>query len=358
MRVHLKGIHTVRVPVSGGRIAEYHYAWRGGPRLKGDVGTPEFIASYNAAIERRHLPVEGLLFTLIAEFRASTAYTTLAERTRRDYSRYLKVIEEKSGDMPIKALDDRRVRGEFMTWRDTMAATPPAADFAWTVLARMLAVAADRGRIAANPCLRGGRIYTADRSENIWTDDLIATAVSAFPAHLLWVLKLALWTGQRQGDLLRLTWSNTADGVVKVRQGKTKRLVVIPIRKTLSSILAEIPKRGPVVLTSSDERPWTSDGFRASWRKACAEAGIVGVTFHDLRGSTVTRLAEEGAPEGEIAAITGHSQGEVGRILDVYLSRSGKLADNAVRWLERKEARTRVVKRGVKRSAGSDGNGT
>jgi hypothetical protein len=59
------------------------------------------------------------------------------------------------------------------------------------------------------------------------------------------------------------------------------------------------------MLTSSDGKPWTSDGFRASWRKACAAAGVVGVTFHDLRGTAVTRLAIGNATEAEIATITG-----------------------------------------------------
>ena len=54
-------------------------------------------------------------------------------------------------------------------------------------------------------------------------------------------------------------------------------------------------------------KPWTSDGFRASWGKACKRAGIVGVTFHDLRGTAVTRLALVGCTEAQIATITGHS---------------------------------------------------
>jgi hypothetical protein len=29
-------------------------------------------------------------------------------------------------------------------------------------------------------------------------------------------------------------------------------------------------------LLNSDGDPWTADGFRSSWRKACAAAGIVG----------------------------------------------------------------------------------
>jgi integrase len=54
--------------------------------------------------------------------------------------------------------------------------------------------------------------------------------------------------------------------------------------------------------------PWTPDGFRVSWRKSCIKADIEGVTFHDLRGTAVTRLAIAGATEAEIATLTGHSR--------------------------------------------------
>jgi len=95
-------------------------------------------------------------------------------------------------------------------------------------------------------------------------------------------------------------------------------------------------KRSPIILTNSDGKPWTSDGFRASWRKACAAAGVRGVTFHDLRGTAVTRLAIAGATEAEIATITGHSLRSVRAILDThYLARDPALGESAIRKLEK-----------------------
>ena len=49
VKVDLKGI--AKVTAKG---HTYWYAWRGGPRLRGKPGTPEFIASYNETIEQRH----------------------------------------------------------------------------------------------------------------------------------------------------------------------------------------------------------------------------------------------------------------------------------------------------------------
>ena len=75
---------------------------------------------------------------------------------------------------------------------------------------------------------------------------------------------------------------------------------------------------------------------RASWGKACKAAGVVGVTFNDLRGTAVTRLALVGATEAEIATITGHSLRGVRAILDThYLSRDPALGDSAITKLER-----------------------
>jgi integrase len=91
-----------------------------------------------------------------------------------------------------------------------------------------------------------------------------------------------------------------------------------------------------LILTNSLRHPWTSHAFQVAWAKAAVKAGIVGVTFHDLRGTAVTRLAIVGCTEAEIASITGHSLSDVRRILDVhYLARDPALAESAIRKLER-----------------------
>ena len=100
------------------------------------------------------------------------------------------------------------------------------------------------------------------------------------------------------------------------------------------------------MLTNSYGFPWTSDGFRTSWGKLRDRAGIHDLTFHDLRGSAVVRLALAGASVPEIATFTGHSLADVETILDRhYLGRDVKLAESAVRKLERNEKRTKSTKR-------------
>jgi integrase len=341
MRVRLRGINSKRKRLADGSFRTYYWAWKGGPRLHGEPGTPEFIASYNEALARKALPPRGHLLSLLQQYQASEDFRLLADSTRRSYIPLIARIETDLADFPLSALTDRRTRGVFMAWRDKIAGTSGRrqADYAWTVLARVLSWSLNRGLIGTNPCERGGRLYRGGgRAEKIWTAADEAAFLAGAPPHLHLPLLLALWTGQRQGDLLRLPWSAYDGTNIRLQQSKTGARVSIPVGAPLKAALdsAAKAKHGPIILTSTDDRPWTSDGFRASWRKACQRVGIVGVTFHDLRGTAVTRLAICGCTEAEIATITGHSLRSVRAILDShYLNRDPALAESAIRKLER-----------------------
>jgi integrase len=315
----------------------YWYAWKGGPALRGEPGTPEFIASYNDACARKVVPPRGTLLTILQQYQSSEDFAGLADSTRRSYVTLIARIEKQFADFPLAALTDRRTRGIFKDWRDRIATDSGRrqADYAWTVLARVLSWALDRGLTAANPCERGGRLYRGSRAEKIWTADDEMVFLERAPAHLHLALMIALWTGQRQGDLLRLPWSSYDGKHIRLRQSKGGRRIVVPVGEPLKIRLDATPKRSTIILTNREGKPWTSDGFRASWGKACKAAGVVGVTFHDLRGTAVTRLAMAGCTEAEIATITGHSLRDVRAILDMhYLARDPALGESAIRKLE------------------------
>jgi integrase len=97
-------------------------------------------------------------------------------------------------------------------------------------------------------------------------------------------MMLGLWTGQRQGDLLGLTWSVDDGTTILFKQSKTGRRVTIPVGAPLKAMLDSTPRRSLTILLTSDGRPWTANGFSSSWRKACQRARITGVTLNDLRG--------------------------------------------------------------------------
>jgi integrase len=338
VRVRLKGLNSITKRLADGTRRTYWYAWKGGPPLKGEPGTPEFNAAFHAAAERKIAPTRGQLLSVLQAYQASADFLGLADSTRRGYVALIVRIEKRFADFPLSGLADRRSRGLFMSWRDEIAASSGRrqADYAWTVLARVLSWGFDRGLVSANPCERGGRLYCGSRSEKIWTAADEAAFLDRAPAHLHLPLMLALWTGQRQGDLLRLPWSAYDGQRIRLRQSKGGVPVVVPVGAPLKAALDATAKRSPIILTTAEGKPWTSDGFRTSWGKACKRAGISGVTFHDLRGTAVTRLAIAGCTEAEIATITGHSLRGVRAILDThYLARDPALGESAIRKLEK-----------------------
>jgi integrase len=347
MRIRLKGLNWVKATLADGRSVTRWYAWRGGPRLRGEPGSPEFIASYNDAVACKiAAPTAGTLKSVLAAYEADEeAFGSLAERTKADYIGKLRLIEKSFGNFPLGALPDRRTRGVFKSWRNELAKrSKRQADYAWTVLARVLAWALENGLVDANPCTKGGRLYHGSRVDKVWSFEAETGFLATAPKHLHLPFLLAIWTAQRQGDLLRLPWSAYDGSYIRLRQSKTGKSVTIPAGAPLKRALdAARAARGAAttILCNSDGMPWTGDGFRSSWRKVCKKAGVTGLTFHDLRGSAITRLAVAGATVPEISKISGLSLGDVRGILDKhYLADDTALADNAIRKLEDRSNRS------------------
>jgi integrase len=307
VRVPLKGVNSKRKRLADGTVKTYYWAWKGGPPLPGKPGDPAFVAAYHEA-HKRNAPDAGQLSTVISAYRNSDAFLGRAERTRTDYEKYLKVIAKEFGDFPLAGLAEREARAVFLRWRDEVAKrSRRMADYGWSILALVLSWGVENCLVPANPCEKGKRLYKVNRTENIWREEHEAAFLAAASPQMRLAFMLAIWTGQRQGDVLRVTWAAYDGQSIRFTQGKTGIRVIVKVGAPLKAILDVTPRRAPQIVTNDEGRPFTSSGFRASFRKTQARAGITGLTFHDLRGTAVTRLAVAGATEMEIAAITGHA---------------------------------------------------
>jgi len=340
VKVELRGIHKLNI-----KGKRYYYAWRGGPRLRSEPGSPEFMASYNQAIEERHTPEPGRFKSLVVLYRASQDYKTLAESTRKNWSPWLDRIAEYFGDLRIAQFDrPEKIRPVIRRWRNQWADKPRTADYGMQVLSRVLSHAVDPlGQIAGNPCEGIKQLYSGDRSEIIWTDSDIAILKKTCSPEIAFAVDLASHTGLRLSDLLRLSWSHVEENAIRFPTGKSRgrREAVIPLYDDLRGVLAKIPKRSPIILTSSKRRPWTADGFGSSFNTAKHDAGLAekDLHFHDLRGTAATKFYIAGLKIRVIAEILAWSEDQVERIIRRYVAR-GAAVEEAIRQLNEARKRT------------------
>ena len=95
----------------------------------------------------------------------------------------------------------------------------------------------------------------------------------------------------------------------------------MPCTKALKSTLDAAYRRAAVILTTKTGRSYSKRYLAQQWEKTCKAAGIVDLHFHDIRGTTVTMLAEAGCTLPEIVSIAGHTLRRAQDILDKYLDR-------------------------------------
>lgn len=311
------GVHKVKAKLANGEAVTYYYAWRGGPRIKAKPGTTAFVQEYARLL--RHRPKadkDETLGVILTSYLQSADFQKLKPSTKKDYERIIGVIRAKYATFPVKAIEARGARTVFLDWRDSMRATPRSADLHLTVLARIFAWAKNRETIMRNPLERTGKLHSGSRKDIIWTPSQLRTLLENGAPHIVNVARMALWTMQRQGDILTMPTLAYDDGMLWITQGKTGARVRIRPTDDLLPILDEAKRKSRQrILVNSFGQNWTSSGFRASWGKELSRLGITGVTFHDLRGTGITYAYAMGVDIERIADISGHSKAECEEII-------------------------------------------
>ena len=356
VRVRIKGIFpTYKILKDGTRKCYWYHRTTLRP-LRGEPGSPEFMADVAATEEsiRERLAHSGTLNGLIREYTLSEEFQTgLAPSTQIEYRRMLTKAECAFGDMPKGALEDWRVRKDFLDWREKVArdSGPREADYRLSAISAMLTWAVERGRLSANHLKGFKRLYHSDRAEIIWLPEHIEAFMKVAPIELQRALLLALHTGQREGDLLRLPWSAYDGKAIRLRQGKSRRgrklgqIIEIPCTAALRRMLDGMERTSPLILSTRTGRSFKKRYFSQLWSRVMRKAGVETITlpdvgdavklhFHDLRGTTVTLLSEANCSPQQVATITGHSLKTVFQILERYLARTSGLAEQAIKNFE------------------------
>jgi integrase len=124
-------------------------------------------------------------------------------------------------------------------------------------------------------------------------------------------LALLLYTGQRRSDVVLFGRQHLRDGWLHFTQRKNRSrnpiTLAVPVAPEHKDILDATPSNVLTFLVTEFGRPFTASVFGNRFRKWCDEAGLPKhCSAHGLRKAAASRLAEAGASEKEIGAVTGH----------------------------------------------------
>jgi integrase len=138
--------------------------------------------------------------------------------------------------------------------------------------------------------------------------------------HLPLYVLIGLYTGQRRGAILDLTWSQVdlVSGIINFnppgRQRTNKRRPIIPVPRSLLAALRRAHKRSssPYVIAYKGEQ---IGSVKTAFNRAAERAGIPDCTSHTMRHTAGTWMAQRGVPLFQIGGYLGHS---VARTTELY----------------------------------------
>jgi integrase len=124
------------------------------------------------------------------------------------------------------------------------------------------------------------------------------------------LVRLALATGARKGELLGLNWSNVNEQsqvitLLATKNGEDRTVPVIPFAWE-PLMKWKNPEEPNVFVFPSANDPTKQKEITSVWRTALKAAEIDDFRFHDLRHSCASFLAQNGVSTLQIGALLGH----------------------------------------------------
>lgn len=116
------------------------------------------------------------------------------------------------------------------------------------------------------------------------------------------LLALALATGMRRGELLSMQWKHVdlERCTVFLPLTKNGRARTVPLSPNAVQVLSSLPRTGERCV------PLSGNSVRLAFDRLRSRAGIIDLTFHDIRHEAVSRFVEAGLSLAQVQMISGH----------------------------------------------------
>jgi enterobacteria phage integrase len=307
-------------------------------KLPGLPGSVEFMDAYQAALATVAPPpaspnhiIRGSMAEIVAGYFRSAAFANLEGSSQRLYRFALKPILATHGHRLVREMPKTAARNII----EAIGATRPGmANVTRAALSKVMAYAIATGARTDNP-FSGLEKYRLG-THHTWTDAELAQFERYWRlgSRERLAFALLLYTGQRGGDVVKMTRNDIVEGYVRVAQDKARKGTTNELLIPIHPALARALKAGPVVgmqhlITNARGGPLRR-GLTELIERAAQRAGLPPhCKAHGLRKAALRRIAEHGGTTKEIAAVSGHrSLTEIER----YTARAdqARLAQSAV----------------------------
>jgi len=305
----VKGVKRVRAK---GHV--YYYHRKTMTPLPGEPRSAEFMAAFLALEHKGELAVApGTLGGLIEKYRASPEFTDLAANTKRNRQWVFDYLKPLAG---MRLID---ISGGFLYQLRDKAKAKHKRSFANLLIdvLRYLfdwAIKREQG-VQNNPALKVDKIRRPKDAKIVnrpWRGAELEIVLAHASRQIRLAVAIAAYTGLRESNVVTVTWNSYDGTAFETRQIKTGDPIWVKAHFRLREILEQTPRVSPVILIGARGKPFTESGLRTSFfrliRTLVAKEKVQpGLSFHGLRHTLGTTLAEAGCDAATIAAVLGQA---------------------------------------------------
>jgi integrase len=310
------------------RGSRFHYDFRiRGQRHRGAI--PE--ARTKAEAQQAEVKIKNKLFERkfgktsasrnFTEFVTNTylPWARANKRSSRDDELHAKVFYQHFGKKALNEVDRQMVE-EFKINRMNSitrygrSRRPASVNRELAILSGIFTMAVDYEEIGFNPCRKVEMLPENNqrtRHLSFEEEDRLFAALTGAREFLRPLITVAIYAGPRRGELLKLRWANVDFhlNIINFTETKTNKDRSVPMESVVRQALFDLHENAgdaEYVFTNPDSGTRYQD-IKKSFSAACREAGVTHFTFHDLRHTFGTRLADAGVDVVKIKELMGHA---------------------------------------------------
>jgi integrase len=265
------------------------------------------------------LIANGTFAQVIRAFQTSAKFKALEPTTQDNYARALRIAEapDALGGLPVELLRPSLIQA----FLDGFADAPGSQKIARVALSSLESWAVVRD-LLPRAIMTGVTVQAGGGGHEPWSFEQVAVAETYAGKGLDRVVSLAVHTGQRGSDIVRMRRSHIAahggrDGI-RVVQQKTGRKLWVPFTSVIAHKISSWSRTDQdYLVTNVHGEPYNRPLLSVTWGHERDEntrlASLAGLTLHGLRATAVVRARKDGLGDLQISNLYGMSEQMVAR---------------------------------------------